>query len=156
MTDTSIFIAGDWGTTNLRLSLCDASMVLDRRDGPGIAELRASPESTLFELIEPWVRARGQIPVVFAGIGGSRNGWREAPYAPCPADTAALQHSILRFVARGHEIAIVPGVSCTNPRGAPDVMRGEETQIIGAIARDPQLASGRHVIALPGTHTSGH
>jgi 2-dehydro-3-deoxygalactonokinase len=52
----------------------------------------------------------------------------------------------------GHRIAIVPGLACTNSLGAPDVMRGEETQIVGAVALSPELASGRHLIALPGTH----
>lgn len=60
---------------------------------------------------------------------------------------------MLRFVADGREITIAPGLVCTNPRGAPDVLRGEETQIIGAFARHPALAQGRQVLALPGTHT---
>jgi 2-dehydro-3-deoxygalactonokinase len=50
-------------------------------------------------------------------------------------------------------VAIVPGLSCRNALGGPDVMRGEETQILGALALNPDLAKGRHLLALPGTHT---
>jgi 2-dehydro-3-deoxygalactonokinase len=52
-----------------------------------------------------------------------------------------------------HEVAIVPGLRCTNPRGAPDVLRGEETQVLGVLAQYPELARGRQILGLPGTHT---
>jgi 2-dehydro-3-deoxygalactonokinase len=84
---------------------------------------------------------------------GSRNGWKEVPYASCPADIDHLRTALLRFRAHDHEIAIAAGASCTNRHGAPDVMRGEETQILGAVAAQPALARGRHIVALPGTHT---
>jgi len=84
---------------------------------------------------------------------GSRNGWHEAPYATCPADPRSLRAAALRFAVEGHSVSIVPGLTCTNPLGAPDVMRGEETQILGAILSHPALSRGRHLLALPGTHT---
>jgi 2-dehydro-3-deoxygalactonokinase len=84
---------------------------------------------------------------------GSRNGWRETAYAPCPADPRTLRDAALEFEAEGFSISIVPGLTCTNPLGAPDVMRGEETQILGAILSHPGLSKGRHLLALPGTHT---
>ncbi len=153
MTDSPTHIAGDWGTTHLRLDLCRGATVLDKVDGAGIGSLSISAEATLFGALEPWTRKHGALPVWLAGMVGSRNGWREVPYASCPAGVAELRASLLHFDARGHSIAIAAGVSCTNPHGAPDVMRGEETQILGAIATDPTLGRGRNVIALPGTHT---
>ncbi len=153
MTDSPTHIAGDWGTTHLRLHLCRGAAVLDRVEGAGIGALTASPEATLFEAIQPWAREHGHLPIWLAGMIGSRNGWREVPYAACPAGAAELRSSLLRFTARNHEIAIAAGVSCTNPQGAPDVMRGEETQILGAIAAHPDLGRGRNILALPGTHT---
>ena len=154
MTDSPpTHIAGDWGTTHLRLHLCRRATVLDKADGAGIGALTSSPEATLFGAIEPWARQYGHLPIWLAGMIGSRNGWREVPYASCPAGTVELRDSMLRFIARNHEIAIAAGVSCTNPLGAPDVMRGEETQILGAIAMHPELGRGRNILALPGTHT---
>lgn len=153
LTDSPTHIAGDWGTTHLRLHLCRGAAVLDMADGAGIGALSAGVEATLFEAIEPWARKYGRLPIWLAGMVGSRNGWREVPYALCPADIGKLRNSLLRFKANGHDVAIAAGVSCTNPQGAPDVMRGEETQILGALATYAQLGHGRSVIALPGTHT---
>jgi 2-dehydro-3-deoxygalactonokinase len=99
------------------------------------------------------VRDHGNLDVWFAGMVGSRNGWRETPYVRAPADSRALAASVLRFEVQGLRIAIVPGLSCTNPFGAPDLMRGEETQIVGALVAHPHLAVGRKIVALPGTHT---
>lgn len=153
MTDSPTHIAGDWGTTHLRLHLCRSATVLDKVDGAGIGSLTASAEATLFAALEPWARKYGSLPIWLAGMVGSRNGWREVPYASCPAGVSELRAALLRFDARGHSIAIAAGVSCTNPHGAPDVMRGEETQILGAIATHPALGRGRNIVALPGTHT---
>ena len=149
----SAFVCGDWGTSHLRLFLCSDGKVLERRDGPGIAQLEGSPAATLFGLLSPWVSAHGRMPVRLAGMIGSRNGWREVPYVACPADARMLAAGRLRFVAEGHDISIAPGLSCVNGYGAPDVMRGEETQIVGAFVRDAGLATGSHLLVLPGTHT---
>lgn len=153
MTVSPTHIAGDWGTTHLRLHLCRGATVLDKVDGPGIGALNVGAEATLFGAIHAWTRNYGRLPIWLAGMVGSRNGWKEVPYASCPADAETLRRSLLRFTADGHEIAIAAGVSCINPQGAPDVMRGEETQILGAIASHPSLGRGSSVIILPGTHT---
>jgi 2-dehydro-3-deoxygalactonokinase len=126
--------------------------VLDRRDGPGIGALTASPEQTFLALVGDWREARPS-GALLCGMVGSRNGWVEAPYAPCPADAAAITRRIVHVEADGLPVAIVPGLSCVNPLGGPDVMRGEETQILGAMALHPELKQGRQLLALPGTHT---
>jgi 2-dehydro-3-deoxygalactonokinase len=87
------------------------------------------------------------LPVLACGMVGSTSGWREVPYVSCPADPAALARALVH--ASGTGLPIVPGVRMGGP--LPDVMRGEETQIIGACARDPALAEGA-VMILPGTH----
>jgi 2-dehydro-3-deoxygalactonokinase len=150
---SSLFIAGDWGTSRLRLALCDGDRVIDRKAGPGAVGAGIKHEDVLFELIQSWLAEHDAVPVLLCGMVGSRNGWVEAPYAPCPADVDDLRRLLVRFEARGAAIAIVPGLSGVSPRSAPDVMRGEETQIIGALADHPELASGSHLLALPGTHT---
>jgi len=150
---TSVFIAGDWGTSRLRLYLCDGDRVIAQKAGPGAVGAGVVHEDVLFSLIDPWLAEHGPIPVLLCGMVGSRNGWVEAPYAPCPAGAGGLRRGLVRFEARGVSIAIAPGLSGTSPRSAPDVMRGEETQIIGALAEAPELATGKHLLALPGTHT---
>ena len=106
MTDAPTHIAGDWGTTHLRLHLCRGAAVLDKVDGAGIGALTTSAEATLFGAIEPWARQHGPLPIWLAGMIGSRNGWREVPYAACPAGAAELRQSLLRFSARDHDVAI--------------------------------------------------
>jgi 2-dehydro-3-deoxygalactonokinase len=148
-----LFIAGDWGTTRLRLALCDESGFLDQKAGPSTVALAQSAQAAFFSLAADWRRDHGPLPLYLCGMVGSRNGWRETTYAPCPADPRTLRAAALHFEAEGHPVSIVPGLTCTNPLGAPDVMRGEETQILGAILLHPALSQGRHLLALPGTHT---
>lgn len=151
--DRDHFIAGDWGTSRLRLSLCLGDRVLATRQGPGIGALRESAGEVLRPMIAGWQETHGPLPLVLCGMAGSRNGWREAPYLPCPTDLRALGRAALRFEAFGTQVAIAPGLSCRSRLGSPDVMRGEETQIAGALALHPELGSGRHLLCLPGTHT---
>ncbi|HEY5347475.1 MAG TPA: 2-dehydro-3-deoxygalactonokinase [Rhizomicrobium sp.] len=147
------FIAGDWGTSRLRLSLCDAAgFVLESRDGPGIAQARGRVEDAFFEQIAPWEK-HGRLPAILSGMVGSTIGWREAACLPCPIAPETLARSLLHFEARGHGIALAPGLSCRNRLGAPDYMRGEETQILGALRLEPSLRQGRRILCLPGTHT---
>ena len=81
---------------------------------------------------------------------GSRQGWLEAPYVPCPA---SVDHLAQKFVSlttkKGRRVAIVPGVSTENSAGVPDVIRGEETQIIGAL-KPTEMQS---LFVLTGTHS---
>jgi 2-dehydro-3-deoxygalactonokinase len=151
--DSSVTIFGDWGTSRLRLYLRQGKMVLDRRDGPGIGSLNgASPRDVFLDLVGDW-REAGPSMALLCGMVGSRNGWQEAAYAPCPANAADIRERLLHIDADGLPVAIVPGLSCRNALGGPDVMRGEETQILGALSLNPELAKGRHLLALPGTHT---
>ena len=145
------FIAGDWGTSRLRLYLCDASgNVLARGEGEGASAPDCS--ARFAAAVAAWDKAHGQLPAVLAGMVGSTIGWREVPYLKCPAKPAAIADAALRFEADSRAIAILPGLSCKGKTGAPDVMRGEETQILGALRLHPNLAKGRHVFCMPGTH----
>jgi 2-dehydro-3-deoxygalactonokinase len=144
------FVAGDWGTTHLRLFLCDDSgKVLDSVTGPGAA---AGDFARVFDsLVARWSSSGQALTAVLSGMVGSSIGWIEAPYLACPArpqDIAAACASM-----REGQIRIVPGLSCRNRLDAPDVMRGEETQILGALELQPHLRQGRRLLCLPGTHT---
>jgi 2-dehydro-3-deoxygalactonokinase len=82
---------------------------------------------------------------------GSSLGWIQAPYLPCPARPEQIAQACVEL--RDGLVHIVPGLSCRNRLNAPDVLRGEETQILGALRLNPALSSGRHLLCLPGTHT---
>jgi len=144
------FIGGDWGTTRLRLFLCDRDGgVLARRDGPGVADAGERAAEIFAELTAGWDAA---LPAILCGMVGSTIGWREAAYLPCPVAADAIAQGALRFAAATRDIAIIPGLSCRNAIGLFDVMRGEETQILGALRLKQELAQGRHLFCLPGTH----
>jgi 2-dehydro-3-deoxygalactonokinase len=146
------FIAGDWGTSRLRLYLCDAANnVLETREARGAAAARGEHERVLDTETSAWQSSSGPLPAVLCGMVGSSIGWVQAPYLPAPADPQRLAAASLSL--RGGAVRIVPGVSCRNRLGAPDVMRGEETQILGAMCLEPALRRGAHLLCLPGTHT---
>jgi 2-dehydro-3-deoxygalactonokinase len=146
------FIAGDWGTSQLRLYLCDAANnVLETRVARGAAAARGEHEQVLDGEIAAWENSAGPLPVVLCGMIGSSIGWVQAPYLPAPADPQGLAAACVQL--RDGRVRIVPGVSCRNRFAAPDVMRGEETQILGALELDARLRSGQHLICMPGTHT---
>ena len=147
------YIAGDWGTSNLRLALCgEDGQVLELRKGPGAAESRGRFAQTLDTLTVDWRGAHGELPTLLCGMVGSAFGWREAPYLACPAQTHELAAAMVSPRANVH---IVPGMKCTNPLGAPDVMRGEETQLLGARAGAlvAGIDVGKKLVCMPGTHT---
>jgi len=156
-------IALDWGTTSLRAYLFDAAgeVLATRASSAGIMNLpRPAGEGGFDAAFEaacgPWLESQPDLPVVAAGMVGSAQGWLEAPYVDTPASADALVAGIVRVqTARGVTIHIVPGVL---ERGElPNVMRGEETQIFGALAGPLPTApdasdSAGELIGLPGTH----
>ncbi|MEY2618577.1 MAG: hypothetical protein RL522_1579 [Pseudomonadota bacterium] len=159
-------IAIDWGTTSLRGALLDRQgAVLQERSAPlGILHVPAGGfEATFQDLFGDWMRPPSQVALM-AGMVGSQQGWQEAPYCPCPAGAQDIANA-LRWVQPGR-IAIVPGLSCRQDglrqvpdlAQVPDVMRGEETQILGALATTGESDA---TLVLPGTHSkwasvSGH
>jgi 2-dehydro-3-deoxygalactonokinase len=151
MTLSPAFIAADWGTSHLRLALCDAEgQPLEVRKGPGASEARGRFAEIFDAEIAGWRRKHGELPAVLSGMVGSSFGWAEVPYLPCPADLDELADNPVPIRDR---VFIVPGMRCSNPLGAPDVMRGEETQLLGARRIDSSLDVGKQLICMPGTHT---
>ena len=149
-------VAVDWGTSALRGALLDdhGNVREQRSSAQGILQVPQGQFATIFEAnFAHWTSARGQfdseIPplALISGMAGSQQGWVEAPYCACPAgfDDLAAQ---LAWVQPGR-VAIVPGLSCEHD-GVPDVMRGEEVQIFGAL-QGLNLSDAR--IVLPGTHS---
>lgn len=142
----------DWGTSSLRASLFGPDgVVLERRARPwGIQHLPAGGYAEAFQTVAgDWRDRWPEVPVLAAGMVGSRTGWREVPYVECPADAAAIAAGIMPFESECGLMHFVPGLM--QGGSAPDVMRGEEAQIMGALEREPALAVDSLVV-LPGTH----
>ncbi|OYU33860.1 2-dehydro-3-deoxygalactonokinase [Novosphingobium sp. PASSN1] len=144
---------GDWGTSNLRLYRVEDGRVTDRRDGPGIGALPGSPADALREALAPWVAAQPPAGITLCGMAGSRGGLQEAPYVDCPASVEGWAGAALSLDFEGTPLHIAPGLACMGGDGAPDVMRGEETQIFGALALDADLGTRSCHFVLPGTHS---
>ncbi|HET9472763.1 MAG TPA: 2-dehydro-3-deoxygalactonokinase [Steroidobacteraceae bacterium] len=145
------FIAADWGTSNARFALCDENgRPLDMREGPGAAQSRGRFAEAFDDATAAWRGKHGDLPAWMSGMVGSAFGWVEAPYLPCPEDLHELADSVVRIRDGVH---VVPGMRCTNPLGAPDVMRGEETQLLGALCMGQLAGATRQLACMPGTHT---
>jgi 2-dehydro-3-deoxygalactonokinase len=146
---TAKLIGVDWGTTSLRAALLDADgSIIDRTaSGEGLLSVPDRDfEGVLERAVAGWDAAT--LPVIASGMVTSRTGWVETPYLPCPAGAGDLAAALAnRTTARGRRIAFVTGLSYRNPDGAPDVMRGEETQIAGLALAGTRLA------VMPGTHS---
>ncbi len=155
MTSQPRFIAGDWGTSNLRLYLCElsesGSKILDTRFGPGVSQINGDFEERFFNLSQEWIDQHSEIPVILSGMVGSTIGWKEAPYLNSPVSVAEIARGRIQFRARGTDFSILAGLRTSNPLNHPDVMRGEELQLLGWM-QSKNARSGRRLFALPGTH----
>jgi 2-dehydro-3-deoxygalactonokinase len=142
---TEGFIAVDWGTTNRRAYRIDRSgkCVTEFEDHKGVLSVADGG----FPAAVAEIRERlGDHPLLLAGMVGSNRGWKEAPYVPCPA---GLDELAQKLVWAGDREAIVPGVSYLG-NGRADVMRGEEVQLLGAVAAG--LVDPMGLVCHPGTH----
>lgn len=153
MASNDLTVLGDWGTTRLRLNLFDTEgRAVDRAEGAGIGDRETTPAETLSRALKPWRQMHGVTRVRLCGMAGSVNGLVEVPYAPCPAGVEDWAHGAVQAPLEDYDIRIAPGVAGSTPDGTPDVMRGEETQIFGALSLSPDLTEGEQLLALPGTH----
>ena len=152
------WIAVDWGTTSMRARLVsgEGAIRAEAPTGPGMGALTPDAfEPALVSAIGPWLvgpwldGVDRPVDVLVCGMAGARQGWREAPYASVPAALDALLSSAITVPTDDARLAvrIVPGLSQADP---PDVMRGEETQLLGLlVGNDLRDAT----VCLPGTHS---
>jgi 2-dehydro-3-deoxygalactonokinase len=147
-------IGVDWGTSSLRAYLIgDLPEPLDQIESDrGVLSLGPGEhEGALAAAIGSWRAEAAEAPILLSGMIGSRQGWREAPYVSCPAGLKEAAGAILTIETESlGAVGIVPGVLDADARGGPDVMRGEETQIFGALAA---LGRSDGLFVLPGTHS---
>lgn len=167
--DAPRLIALDWGTSSCRVYLLGATgEIIETCSEPwGILQvaeraqaqhtsMEAQFERTFQELCGTWMDTYPELPVVACGMVGSQQGWVQADYRPTPADLAIPMHALATVaLGSGQKVHIIPGV--INDSALPDVMRGEETEILGAL--ELQREDRQHEtstvqwLLLPGTHS---
>jgi 2-dehydro-3-deoxygalactonokinase len=141
----------DWGTTSFRaFRIARDGAIRDRKAGPrGILNVPDGRfAETLREEIGPWLAA-GEQHVLLSGMIGSRQGWVEAPYLACPASVADIGAALVDVPFDWAQVKLVPGLSGSDYSGIAEVMRGEETQVLGV----PALHASGGIACLPGTHS---
>ncbi|WP_213989484.1 2-dehydro-3-deoxygalactonokinase [Sodalis sp. dw_96] len=142
------YIAIDWGSTNLRAWLyLDGVLADTRQSEAGVTRLNGrTPEQVFHEVTGPW--RRHGAPVIMAGMVGSNAGWISVPYLPCPTSLSSLAGRLTRVEQAAPLAAwIIPGISIISDNNC-NVMRGEETQLLGAYRTQPSS-----LYLMPGTHS---
>lgn len=152
----------DWGSTGLRIFLMSENgrLIGNREAASGVSVIQggnAGYMRTLQELAGDWLTTWSDAPLLACGMVGSKHGWQEVPYVNCPADAQHIARNAVRvdtgsLLAAPHSLHILPGLLYRPEGGAPDVMRGEETQIVGALQGQSDWAS-QSCIVMPGTHS---
>lgn len=147
-------IAIDWGTTSFRAwqISSEGEAVGEIASPSGILSVKDGAFDAAFEsLLGDWLDASPDAPVIASGMITSRTGWVETPYAPLPTGERALAGELRPHVTcRGRVVHFVTGTASNPADGLPDVMRGEETEVIGHLAAS---GDGDALIVLPGTHS---
>ena len=148
------FLACDWGTTNLRAWVIGGGgSIQAHKSFPQLGVSRLSPGQAadcFRDEIRPALDA-DDLPALLCGMIGSTLGWVVAPYLACPASLEDLRRALIS-VESEPPTRIVPGLKGPGVTGASDVMRGEETQILGWLTLEAGRARGRHLVCHPGTH----
>ncbi len=150
MSEMPVYALSDWGTTRFRLWLVDGSgnVLGEKRADDGLDVSRVKGFASVLEGHLASLGAPSNLPVAICGMAGSRQGWVEANYVQVPADLNAILVGAVKLPHMARDVRIIPGL-CQSGDG-PNVMRGEETQLLGAIL-DRKLSNG--IIAMPGTHS---
>ncbi len=142
------YAAVDWGTSSFRLWLIERAgdVLEERRSQEGMLAAAKLGFAAVLQSHLDAVGAANDLPVVVCGM---RQGWVEAGYIDTPAPLALILERAVPVPGQSRDIRILPGIAQRDPK-APDVMRGEETQLLGALGVD---AVGEAVVCIPGTHS---
>lgn len=144
---TPFCAAADWGTSSFRLWLLagDGSVLGEKRSPTGMqSALAAGGFSAVLETHLASLGASTELPVIVCGMAGAKQGWVEVPYIDTPASLEGIAIGATPVPGLARDVRILPGVA-QRDAARPDVMRGEETQIMGLQAEG--------LICLPGTHS---
>lgn len=144
------FVALDWGTSSFRLWSMDrhGAVLAEARDGAGMGNLKSADYAAVLDRQLSQVDVGADVPVLICGMAGARQGWHEAAYVDLPTALDAIPAHAVRIPGQTRDIRILPGMAQRSP-DSPDVMRGEETLLLGAAA-DPEFNG---TVCMPGTHS---
>lgn len=145
------FVAVDWGTSSFRLWLVDRTgdVLAERRSDEGMMAAAKAGFPGVLQSHLAAVKAPEHVPVLVCGMAGAKTGWVEAGYVDTPAPLSAILKQAARVPGEARDIRVLPGIAQRDTK-APDVMRGEETQLLGALGPD---AAGEALVCMPGTHS---
>lgn len=145
------YVAVDWGTSSFRLWLEgeEGGVLGERRSGEGMTTAAETGFAKVLQSHLSALSAPEDLPVIVCGMAGARQGWVEAGYIDTPASLQTILTAAVSVPGQTRDVRILPGLA-QRLEGAPDVIRGEETQLLGAL--DGQGA-GEHVVCMPGTHS---
>ncbi|HEY4251978.1 MAG TPA: 2-dehydro-3-deoxygalactonokinase [Roseomonas sp.] len=142
----------DWGTSSLRAwrFAPDGQVMARRETAQGITSLPEGGFPAAFAAATgDWV-ADGESQALLCGMIGSRQGWLEAPYLACPAGPAEIAAAAVPLpIPGGPRAMLIPGLTCRDADGVPEVMRGEETKLVALLAR---VGTREATLCSPGTH----
>ena len=145
------YVAVDWGTSSFRLWLIgrDGTALAERRSDEGMTTAARTGFAEVLASHLAAIAAPADLPVLICGMAGAKQGWVEAGYLDTPAALSDIPAAAVRIPGVTADIRILPGLA-QRDAAAPDVMRGEETQLIGAASA---LGEGDHLVCMPGTHS---
>ncbi|MGY4231823.1 2-dehydro-3-deoxygalactonokinase [Bradyrhizobium sp. USDA 4449] len=145
------FAAVDWGTSSFRLWVVDGTgqVLAERRSDEGMLAAAKAGFPGVLQSHLAAVSAPDRLPVLICGMAGAKTGWVEAGYVDTPAPLSAVLEQAARVPGEVRDIRILPGIA-QRDASAPDVMRGEETQLLGALGIE---AAGDALVCMPGTHS---
>nr|WP_314093514.1 2-dehydro-3-deoxygalactonokinase [uncultured Shinella sp.] len=145
------YVAVDWGTSSFRLWLIgkDGGVLAERRSGEGMTTAARTGFAEVLNSHLSAIAAPKNLPVLICGMAGAKQGWVEAGYLDTPAALLDIPAAAVRIPGVEADIRILPGLAQRDP-AAPDVIRGEETQLLGAAG---ELGNGDHLVCMPGTHS---
>lgn len=145
------FAAVDWGTSSFRLWLIahDGSVLAERRSNEGMTTAAKASFSGVLSSHLLAIGAPDALPVIICGMAGARQGWVEAGYLDVPASLSAILTGAVKVPEERRDVRILPGLAQRDAT-RPDVIRGEETQLLGALGED---SKGERIVCMPGTHS---
>ena len=151
---TDNWVGIDWGTTHRRAWRFAAGELIGRiEDAQGLTACAPHFARSLNDLLRGFQIGAQPVTIVMSGMVGSASGWQQVPYLDADTPLYELPHR-LQHLAQPDAPAgawIVPGVCWRGGEGAVDVMRGEETQLFGALRLLGDRSDGWYL--LPGTHS---
>ena len=151
---TPDMIGIDWGTSSFRAFLMGSNgQEFDQfSSADGLLAVRDRAfGAVLQKTCGAWLAHWPDLKVIMCGMVGSQSGWRDAGYLDGNARVQDLAAALVPVQTDTHgvDIRLVPGIKGQDFAGRPDVMRGEETILMGALSQGMPATS---VVCQPGTH----